>query len=124
MSIKVYALGSIAGQTLQNTSGEDFMAMLLDAGNYRPTFAGETRFAADGTPVTQILAVAGGRAFGVRLAYMTVTKLNAIVAAINTAVAAGLTFVVDLQDDLTHVHANCLPDFAAGWLRISEQLTN
>lgn len=118
------AVGSIAGVALENSAAIPCKAMLLDVGNFKPTFSGNTQFAADGTPYTQILEITAGRTFGVRIEFIPPDVLNDIVDAINAAVAAGDSFNVTLQDDLTSINENCIPDFAAGWLKIEAQRTH
>jgi hypothetical protein len=119
-----YAVGEIAGVVLENAAGSPCKVLLLDVGNFKPTFTGNTVHAADGTPHTQILAVTAGRAFGVRVEYIPPDVLNNIVDAINLAVANGDSFSIDLADDLTTINENCIPDFQAGWLKIEPQRTH
>jgi hypothetical protein len=119
-----YAEGSIAGVSLQNAGGTKFKCLLLDMGNFRPTLAGNTEFAADSTPWTQVQAVAGGRAFGALLEYADPGVVTNIIAAINAAVLAGNSFNVTLADDLNSINENCIPDFATGWLKIVAQRTH
>lgn len=119
-----WAEGSIAGISLELASGVPCKVLLVDAGVFQQTVAGLTRFAADGTPDTQILDVTGGRAFGVRVEAMEPDKLQSIIAAINAAIAGNTTFNVTVADHLTNINDECIPDFNAGWLKIETQRTH
>ncbi len=119
--MSIWAEGSIAGVTLGNGSGDACKALLVDAGNFRQTVAGNTEFAADGTPYTQILAQSTGQAFGVQIAFITASVLDDLIDAINIAVGNGDSFNINLADDLTTINHQCLPDYEAGWLKIPAQ---
>lgn len=119
-----YAQGSIAGVALQDASAIPCKVLLVDAGNFKPTVVGSTEFAAAGTPYTQILTVAAGRAFGVKIEFIPPDVLNDIIDAINTAVSNGDSFNITLADDLTPINENCIPDFQAAWLSIEPQRTH
>jgi hypothetical protein len=119
-----YAQGSIAGITLQDAGAIPCKVLIQDASAFRQTVAGSTQFAADGTIYTQILEVTTGRAFGVKVEYIPPDVLNDIIDAINAAIAGGDPFNVTLADDLTTINTDCIPDFAAGWIKIAEQRTH
>jgi hypothetical protein len=119
-----YAEGSIAGVDLENASGDKCKVLLLEAGNLRPTVAGSTRFAADGSTVTQYLPIIAGRAFGVRIEFIPPDVLDDIKDAINAALEAGSGFNVSLADDVNSVDEDCLPDFSQNWLTIEPQRTH
>jgi len=118
-----YAVGSIAGVALES-GGVDCKTLILDGANLRATATANTQVAADGEVHTQVLEVGKGAAFGAKCEFIPPDVLTDIVDAINTAVAAGNSFTVSLQDDIQTIDVEVMPDFAAGWLRYPEQRTN
>jgi hypothetical protein len=119
-----YAQGSIAGVDLQDAEGTPCKVLLLDAGNLKPTVIGSTTFAADGTAYTQILEVATGQQFGVKIEFIPPDVLNQIIDAINAALVGSGTFNVTLADDLNSINSDVTVNFAAQWVTIAPQRTH
>jgi hypothetical protein len=118
-----YGQGSIAGVDLEDSSGTPCKVLLVDAANFKATFVSSTTFAADGTPFTQVLEIATGQGFGVRVEYIPPDVLNDIVEAVNAAMLGSGSFNVTLADDVNSINSNCIVD-GNGWLKIEPQRTN
>jgi DNA-binding NarL/FixJ family response regulator len=119
-----YAQGSIAGVDLQDTGGAPCKVLLLNAHNARQTVVGASQAAADGTIYTQVLEVSGGAQFGVKIEYAPPSVIEEIVAAIEAAMLGGGSFNVNLQDDLSTINQDCVPDYGAGWYTVEAQRTH
>lgn len=117
-----YAEGEIAGVELADGS-TPCKVLLTDAGNLKPSFVSATTFAADGTPYTQVLEIATGQSFGVRVEFIPPDVLNDVIDAVNAAMLGSGSFNVTLQDDVNSINSNCIVDGNA-WLKIEPQRTN
>lgn len=94
-----YAEGSIAGVDLVDTNNIGLRVDLLDGEGLRSTIVSSAVLALDNTVHVQTMATAlSGVHFGVRLAQCPVSVRDAIIEAMETAMAAGTPFEVTLAD--------------------------
>lgn len=118
-----YAVGSIAGVTLENTNGDPFKALILDGANLMTARAINNRVAAAGSLYTQSFAISAGIPFGVRFEFIDLSVLQSIIAAINAAIDDQSSFNVTLRDDLQEISVDAVPAGSA-WLAYDGQRTN
>ena len=115
-----YAEGSIAGEDILGPGGAASRIETVDAEGLKGSFTGTSQVALDNTVHTQLTqrGVKGVR-WGVRVAFMLISNLNAIVAAMETALSEGDDFAVEMADaggalsKADSINVRCVPDFAA-----------
>ncbi len=113
-----YAQGSIAGVELVGPSNEKCRIDVLDGEALKGTLTGSSATALDFTVHTQ-LSARGAKSihWGVQVSYLPIVKLNAIVAAIATAMAEDSDFSVEMADagasanKADDINVSCVPDF-------------
>lgn len=114
-----WSVGSIAGVTLVDSASRNMRVDVLDGEGLKSAFVGSSVLALDFTVHTQ-LASHGvkGVHFGCHIALLTIAKLNAIVAAIETAAGNSSAFAVALadasgSDKADNFTVNCVVDYQA-----------
>jgi len=112
-----WAVGSIAGVSLTDSGGRNMRVDVVDGEGLKSAFVGSSVQALDFTIHTQ-LANHGvkGVHFGAHIALLQISKLNSIVAAIETAAGANATFAVVLSDaigsdKIDNFTVNCVVDY-------------
>lgn len=94
-----FATGTIAGVALVDANGRACRADVLDAEALKSVIVAASVTALDNTVHTFISErLAAGVRYGVRVAQLRISKIEAIVAACESAMMAGNSFVVALAD--------------------------
>lgn len=112
-----YAQSTIAGVALQGPGGVNCRVDVVDGEGLKATLTGRSVVALDFSVHTQLSArTSAGVAFGLRVPWMPVALLNSVVAAMETAMLAGTSFVVTAADSLgapfvDDISVSAVPDF-------------
>lgn len=114
-----WAVGSIAGVSLVDSGSRNMRTDVLDGEGLKSVFVGSSVQALDFSVHTQ-LASHGvkGVHFGCHIALLPISKLNAVVAAIEAAATANATFAVVLadatgSDKADNLSVQCVVDYQA-----------
>lgn len=114
-----YAIASIAGVALQDEHGRGCRVDVVDGEGLKTSVIGRTVVALDFTTHTQ-LAERGpsGVRFGLRVAWMPVSLLNSVTAAMQAAIGASNTFAVIASDSgapplVDSINVRAVPDYQA-----------
>lgn len=102
--------------TVVDAAGRACRIDVIGGEAFANTLVGDSVEALDLTVHTQLLARTGsGVHFGAHVAQLPVSKVMAIVAAMQAAIAAGNSFNVTLADSagVDDINVSCVPDFAA-----------
>lgn len=95
-----WSSGTIAGVALTDLGGRDLRTDVLDGEMLSGALSGSSVTALDLTVHTQLISrLQRGARFGVHIAQIPIVRLQAIVAAMEAALAAADTFRVVLADD-------------------------
>ncbi len=101
--------GSVAGVTLQNSGALSYRLSVEGAGRFLPTTRATFQAAADGTPHFQFGTTnTKGQSFTLTAEYMESSVLTSVMSAINTAMASGTTFVVNITNGAQTINKNCI----------------
>jgi hypothetical protein len=99
---------TVAGITLTGCRGE-----IVDGAVFASERKGSVEWAAEGTPHPQTIDVGvKGNQFGLQMVSTETTKLNDVLAAIQTSEGGQTTFVVHIVDELYDINVNAFLDYS------------
>lgn len=119
-----YAVVSIAGIDLVDANDVPCKCYVLDGVNLQMTATASQQFAANGEVHTQAFETSKGQAFGILAEFLPPDKLNAAIAAMMAAVAAGNSFNVTALDDIHDIDTDCTLDFTQKAIDYPKQRTH
>lgn len=119
MSDTRFATGcEVAGIALVDSAGRGYRVQIIGGDEFALELGGSSVEAAESAPFTTLIEVgASAIHFGFNVAQFQAARLFDLKAAVNAALSAGATFLVRATDDSVVINHQCVPDFAAGFVR-------
>lgn len=105
-----YAEASVNGVALEDAGGTTYKILVLDGANIFKEHKVSVTLAVDGTAYVQAIATTKGRRFGLQVVQAEKTKIDSLVAAVNTDIDAGTPFNVTVDDGFQTFNGNVHPD--------------